>query len=804
MYTKLFKNFVTKNLPTFLLILVSITLSLFWYIFSDALSKNFLWSIEKDAQKNLWWDYSIQLWNQWEKAFDAYYADFKYNSILSVVRDYSIFTSVEINEIQSITLHYVDTQYPFYWEFEKTIINEKWSIILSEDTYIENEKKAYITLLWKEYLIKGYYQNVPSVVSTFLSDDHAFIDFSEYSSNVTNDNNTLIEKTYFFKNSDDSLFDTINDEFKKESKNLWFRLQDYKSGWERFADILQTLRSYINYAILFSFFLTVTIIFLSCSSFFIKEKKEISILRLLWMRNKQFIVFYVFLFSSILIVSSFLAIFFSMIAFEIMQNFDATQWFAIQIESIIRGVCIWWLLLVFSTLLPIIKFLWNEATSWLREDFFTHFSRKESIIWISFFAIMIISLSQVLWYSIISSLITACAIIIFIFIFYYINNFLLHCSYSKSKQIRKKNFILFDAMRTSIAPGNMSLLLNISFFIIFSIGLFILLLFWNFYNRLAVNLESDNNFFALNIDSDTYNKLDDSYKENAFSLIKWRISTINWESLTEHLWQGNTAVWEWSRWWARRFTREFNMTDNSLSNIKILKWSPLVEWTVSVDNDFARDLKVDVWDVIVFQIYGIEKELTISNIRESQDYSINPFFYFQINPKEFEKFPKLYFISDYVDTSQMAKTKKYFFDLSAWAASFIEVDKILEELKIISQKVLLVIQSLFLYIALFCILSIVVVGLFFRQFQKQNAQLYHLIWFTHQQNKIKNFCEYWYLATLMLVFSILIISFLVYYILSKNSFLSFDLVVYFQSIWLIIWVYLILMIGTWFSIRVEK
>ncbi len=804
MYSKLFKNFVSKNLSTFLLILISISISLFWYIFSDALSKNFLGSIEWDARKNLWWDFSIQLWNKWEETFETFYSTFPYKNSLEIVKDFSLISSIKINEIQPITLHYVDTNYPLYWDFDTTLINPEWNIILSENTYIENNKKPSVTLLWKEYTIKWYYSEPPSSVSTFISDDHAFIDFAEYENSFTNDNNSLIEKQYFFKNTNETLFDSINSEFKKSATSIWYRLQDYKSWWERFSEIIGTLRSYINYAILFSFFLTVTIIFLSCSSFFIKERREISILRLLWMSNKQFIVFYIILFSSILLFSLFISISFSYILFGVMQNYEVTSWFSIQFESIKQWVFIWILILIFSTLLPIVKFLSNEATWWLREDFFTHFTKKEAFIWITFFWIMIVSLSQALWYSIYTSLFTTLALFLFIIIFYFLNTLLLKSSYSQAKKLRQKKFIIFDAMRSSIAPWNMSVLLNMSFFIIFSIWLFILLLFWNFYNRLAVNLETDNNFFALNIDWDTYKSLSPEFKENAFSLIKWRIQTINKKSISEHLWESwnNNASWRW--WWARRFSREFNITDNSLSNVKILDWDALIPGSVSVDKNFSKDLNLSIWDTIVFQIYGLEKELTVVNIRESQDFSINPFFYFQVDPQEFEKFPKLYFISDYIEKEKLTETKNYFYEKSNWTASFVEVDKVLKELQVLSTKVLLVIQSLFLYIAIFCILSIIVVWMFFRQFQKQNASLYHLIWFTHKQNKIKSFFEYWFLATIMLIFSILLISFLAYYILSKNSFLSFDMLVYIQSIALILWVYLLIMLGTWFSIRVEK
>jgi hypothetical protein len=57
----------------------------------------------------------------------------------------------------------------------------------------------------------------------------------------------------------------------------------------------------------------------------------------------------------------------------------------------------------------------------------------------------------------------------------------------------------------------------------------------NFSNRLQVNLQSDNNFFVLNIDEDTYQKVDDEYKNNTFSIFRGRIKAINEFPLQEYL-----------------------------------------------------------------------------------------------------------------------------------------------------------------------------------------------------------------------------------------------------------------------------
>jgi predicted lysophospholipase L1 biosynthesis ABC-type transport system permease subunit len=388
-----------------------------------------------------------------------------------------------------------------------------------------------------------------------------------------------------------------------------------------------------------------------------------------------------------------------------------------------------------------------------------------------------------LWYSLWLSVLISIAVSIFLWLFWYFTTKLLHNIYGKSWKLKNKKFFLYDSIRSSVRPGNLSFLLNISFFIIFFVTLFISILFWNFYNRLQVNLETDNNLFILNITQDSYDKIEEKYQEKAYSLLRWRILSINNQTLKQHLENKPSG----------RFTREFNITDSGLEDLKILKWSPLVEGTVSVDDNFSKDLNIDIWDEITFQIYGLKKNLRVVNIRESRDYSINPFFYFQVNKKEFEKFPKQYFISDYIEPDKISEVKKDFYDVSWWTVNFIEVDKLLQELKDISQKVLIVIQVLFWYLIVFCICAIVVVGIFYKQFQAQKSYLYFMLWTLEKENKKRIFYEYVFLSSIMLVISILIVTAWSYYLLSLNDFITFTWNIYFESlVWLFVLYWILL------------
>lgn len=791
MYKKLFKNFAVKNLKTFLFIFISISLSLFWYIFSDSLSKNFLNIIENDTRENLWWDFVIDIWNKDESTLKDFFEEFPYKEETQITKEFSITSSIETPDIIPANIVFISDNFPFYSNFKFDTIDKNWDLLLSKDLYNSLDNKKTIKLLWTTYKIKWIFSESPSSISWFLWVENIFINFNRLKDSIADEKNSLIDKKFFIKLNEQKLFTEINN-YLKDNENLkWVRVRNYKDWWERFEDIIKNLRWYINYAVLFSFLLTTTIIFLAISSFFIKERKEISIIRILWMKDTQFLKFYMFVFFTLLLASFLLSFILAKLWFYFLQDIEVTKWFVLYSDSIIKWFLIWFILLWFSLALPITKLLKSEPNSWLENDFYANFTKREFLYTTIIFSILCIVLSFILWYWALTSFIIPIILLICIFLFYIFSRYLLKFIFSKSNFLRKKHFFLYDPIRFTTKPWNLSILLNLSFFIVFSIWFFILILFWNFYDRLQINLETDKNLFIVNIDDNTYKKLDDNYKKESFSLLKWRMIKINWTELKEHFKDKPS----------RRFSREFNITDNSLDNLGILSGKELEIWWVSIDNNFLKDLEVGIWDKITFLIYWIEKELEIINIRESEDYSINPFFYFQVSPEEFKEFPKLYFLSTYAEKEEINQIKKYFYDLSSWTVSFVEVDKILEEIKEISKKVILVIESLFAYIAIFCLLTIWVVWLFFNQFQKQTSLLYKFIWTTTKQNKLRMFFEYFYLWTLMFIVSVLIISSVSYYILSKNDFISFWTEIYFISLWAVFVTYIIILFWMWFFIK---
>ncbi len=783
MYKKLFKNSVLKNTNIFFLIIISVSISLFWFIFNENLSKNFLNTIEADSRQNLWWDFTIDIWNSPENIFEDFYKDFPYKNDIEIAKEFSMYSSIETERIQSVELVFITDNFPFYWELNYKEIDKSWEIIISRDFLNSDNYQKELNILWKKYKTKWVYDTLPSFIQSFLWNESIFLNISEINNSIVNENNSFIDKKYYIKLKSENRYDEINNYFENlENENL--RIRDYKNGWDRFSDLIKSLRDYIWYVVLFSLLLTSSIIYLSITSFFVKERKNISIFRILWMSNKKFSSFYLLLFIFIFLISLFISIILNYIWFNLLKIYvpDASS-FEIKYISLIKWWIIWIVLILLSSIIPLSRFVKKEANLWLSENFFSLSSKRDKVNMFFYFTITTFILSLLIWYTILNAIIIWLIWSIFILVFSLFINKTLNKLYKNITKLKTSLFYIFDWIRSSIKPWNMSPIISLSFFFIFSIWLFMLIFTLHFYDRLKINIQTDNNLFVLNLDEDTYEKISDNYKKDAFSIIRWRIKEINSKTLEEHL-EGEPS---------RRFTREFNITDNPLNELKILEWEDLISWWVSLDRDFASELKIEIWDKIVFQIFWIERELEVINIRESRDRSINPFFYFQVLPRDFEKYPKEYFLSTYVKKWELEKTKKYFYDASWWLVNFIDVESILSELKQITKKIILVIISLFTYIFIFCILSIISVTIFFWESKKQNSKLYSYLWSTKKSIKIKNFSEYTFIATIMLFLSVILISIVSYIIINQNILLNFSYTLYLKSLWIIAFLYILLL-----------
>jgi predicted lysophospholipase L1 biosynthesis ABC-type transport system permease subunit len=208
-------------------------------------------------------------------------------------------------------------------------------------------------------------------------------------------------------------------------------------------------------------------------------------------------------------------------------------------------------------------------------------------------------------------------------------------------------------------------------------------------------------------------------------------------------------------------------------------------WEVSIDAWFSKDLKIQLWDSVEFLVFGLKQILTVTNIRESQQWSVTPFFYFQVYSDDFEKFPKTYFIATNVASKDIQDFKRDVIEKVWNSASFIEVDEILIQVKSISVKILALIQTLYWYIMLFSFISVIICIRFFKIFQSKKKKLYHTLWAWENTLSKNGVFEYNYLQTIWATIATILASIWSYAILSRSDFIDFTLENYLYSM---VWV----------------
>jgi hypothetical protein len=146
MYSKLLKNFIFKNISLFLFLFFAIFISLFWFIFTDSLSKNFLYEIQKDSKKSLWWDITLSLQSDNQKEIDAFLNENIADSV-QIAKTFNIRSSAKIDEeIISANIIFYSQLFPFYDSLEVSEKNTEWKIIISQDLYnlLSEEKQLNI------------------------------------------------------------------------------------------------------------------------------------------------------------------------------------------------------------------------------------------------------------------------------------------------------------------------------------------------------------------------------------------------------------------------------------------------------------------------------------------------------------------------------------------------------------------------------------------------------------------------------------------------------------------------------------
>lgn len=774
MFNNFLKIIFFKEKKYFLFVFLAVFLSLFSYILWNNI---ILWVNQylKDEIKPLvWWDIVLSTDKIVNPSFLEQYALlFKQTETIEI--DSTIFD--ENNKPILYKFVYHKDNYPFYETFEYDTINPNWVLIVNKSTY--DTFWSNIKIFDKDLEVKWIITKKPLwEISLYTNDNKIYLPIEYLSKDINENNSRLSYKIYlnFLWKYDEKIVEKIKNQAKVENINFKTINERQDSIWE----ITDRFYLFINAFNLVIFILTFFIIILSLESFFKKNKSNFWLLNIFWLTKKK-IFLYCFIWVFFIFISSFIfAVLLNILVLELLKT--QFSFFVFYLQSFTKWISILFILLIVWLFSPLYKLKKSNINNLLKDTSdFSNFTIKDYIIYLSLIFFWFFYINIVSWISIYNSMIyTIISLILVVFFYLIIKYILLYLFRYLSKKI--KDFYIFDSIRSTIKPGNVSFLIIFSSIISF-LSIFIFFVFsWSFLSYLSNITNDSNDMFVLNAqqsDLETINKY--FTKDEIYEIVSLRIKTINNKTLNEYL---NTPKVSWE------FSREFFSTTNVLEN-KIINWKKLIKWWVSVDEEFASRLWLNIWDKIVFSVAWLEKQLEVINFRESVRNWANPFFFFQLNSDDFINFPRTYILS-YKQSKKPNNLEKTLVSEIKSNLTFINTKEVIDIVIDISNKILKVVYFSLFYIFIFSFLSFLVSILFLKSFKDYKIKLLNLLWWNTKKLFLSLKIEYFYLIFIWLIFSILFWTIILFSIFYFINYFSISYFYYFLSILLLFIIFLLI------------
>lgn len=589
----------------------------------------------------------------------------------------------------------------------------------------------------------------------------------------------------------------VAEKIKKILPENLFRVRTYEERTERNLDTVDTLTDYITLILLVSSIFAFVILRSAHESFFESLARTLRVTEILGLtrRRQQFLL--LMLYGILFPLAFILWVACSDIIIESIQNIPEASEFEFFWTSLP-----WSLLLLFAIVVMAWFPVWwkiggserevrntkSEIQTW--NTFFISLWKKwkyllDTIIDPSVLVPLILGIGVLLFLfeDILFSLLVGIGASLFFVLFWYCIRLFYGLLFVRIGSLRKRRFFVYDAIRalvrplTPTIPITLSLVLVTVFFLVFaSFSL-------AFRSKLVIDSSNTANIYAINIlesDKDTV-KARLGSGALIYDILRARIDRVNGRTLADHLSQDRPSG---------EFTREFNITTTELDN-KVLKWKSIIgKWEVSMDDDFASRLWVDVWDTVTFLLSGREVTLTIANIRESVREGFRPFFYFSFDPIQFSNAPRTYFAAEYASDTE--KWKRDILTASGPHVTFIDIESVLKIVRDISTKVLSIIWLFGAVVFLFAVGAIIAFFTRMWTVEAMKSRLYTLFGASRQDIRTSLSLTRSTIFIVSYVLSVIIGGVLSYGILSVGWFFQFSLRDYLMIAWVTGWVYILL------------
>ncbi|MDA9129292.1 hypothetical protein N9J72_02340 [Candidatus Gracilibacteria bacterium] len=655
-----------------------------------------------------------------------------------------------------IDLVYHDDNYPVYDQFAYDTIDASGSLIVAQEVY--DLFGSDIEIFGEMYKVQGIITEKPlEGVSFFSNALEVYLPLEEFKPELNEDNSRLSHRAYFeFRGAYD---EGVVEQIKSDPSLSSLRIRSLDDRNETIGGVTDRLTLFIHFFNLIVFLLTFFIVILSLETFYKKLKNTIGLLSILGLKKKQIFLYTVCILGIIFFVSLLGAFMLNSVFINMLHaQYD---FFRVYDISFFKGIAITGILLFVGVYSPFYKVYTSDISHLLSDSSaFSNFGKREYFIYIFLIFLGFFGVGYISSLGFLSSVIYSSAFVLVVVVLYMGVTYLLQKSFHILKKYfsAKKNFYLFDALRSTIKPGNVSFLIVFSSIVSFA-SIFVFYIFaGSFLGYIDRLTENSNDAFIINISKNDIEATREFFTEDEiYEIVSMRISEINSQTLQEYFDVERVP---------RSYSREFFSTTRDL-NDTIISGDSITSGGVSVDEDFAQEMGFKIGDTLDFTVAGLEKELQVQALRSSEREGANPFFYFALFQDDFTDFPKNYFVS-YKSENKASDIQFQYSEAITGSPSFINTREIIEVVLDVADKILIIIYFCVAYIAVFSFLTFIVSVSFLRTFKSQKLQLMHILGGERKKLLFGVFFEYCYLIifglTLSLIFSTILLFGLQYFI----------------------------------------
>lgn len=696
-----------------------------------------------------------------------------YEALLNYVEFYSTVGNTDNPKL--VQVQWVQSGYPLYGEIVVSMIADGSIVtnptdftgaLVDEQTYELIGQSTGIQL-WEEQIpVVWIITSAPSAgINVFDEGRKVIIPYEIVESTKLTSVWSRVEYEWQVKLTDEweaeSLEEIIETQFDKQ-----YQVRLARDRIEQLGGLIEQLDQYVSLILIITVMLSLVMLATATMTMTTTVQSSVAMMRILGLTRSRIGVMMVVMYGSMFVLWAVWWVCVAYGLFDFVSNLSVAQWFVWSWSVVISVgliACISFVVACWQSLWKLV--MTHPLTLLKSDDMVVGRDRAISTIILGIWSWMILWILTKSWLFALMVVVIAGVVLAW---WYMAMMRAFRRATMRMQQMRQSSFGWFDAVRQMIIPGNQTWLLVwwltialVSFCVIVSVSV-------SFLDRLRISSVDQPNIFVLNVrtqDVDTIKTLDP--QSRLYDIILGRIQSVNGVRLSDYL----DAREPWERW---GFTREFNMTSVKLDNSPIIDGWALWSGWISLDQQFAQDLGVWVGDRLVITVQGRAFDLVVANLRKSIRTGTEPFFYMQLDERQFEQAPRSWFWITRQEPSYLISFKKQMIEKIWPHLSFVDIAAIVELVTDISTKIIAIIVACMSIIVLLLLCVSIASNEASALISQQWYRLYYILGMTKADLVRKSWRIVWLYGLVVVVLVMILTSAMLWYIYSQASILTWS------------------------------